>query len=52
MICPDRLVDEKLAALLTKFKPVGAEKAVLRPYTPTSDEGNDWPFYHHHNNYL
>ncbi|KAB8276667.1 NADH-cytochrome b5 reductase 2 [Aspergillus minisclerotigenes] len=31
------------SALLTKFKPVGAEKAVLRPYTPTSDE--DQPGY-------
>ncbi|KAL5612292.1 hypothetical protein BROUX41_000169 [Berkeleyomyces rouxiae] len=26
------------SAVLTKFKPEGAEKAVLRPYTPTSDE--------------
>ncbi len=26
------------SALLTKFKPEGAEKAVLRPYTPISDE--------------
>ncbi|KAJ5964181.1 Riboflavin synthase-like beta-barrel [Penicillium vulpinum] len=26
------------SALLTRFKPVGAEKNILRPYTPTSDE--------------
>ncbi|KAI5462121.1 NADH-cytochrome b5 reductase [Mariannaea sp. PMI_226] len=26
------------SAILTKFKPEGAEKATLRPYTPTSDE--------------
>ncbi|CAI7650747.1 unnamed protein product [Penicillium bialowiezense] len=26
------------SALLTRFKPTGAEKNVLRPYTPTSDE--------------
>ncbi|KAL2891629.1 NADH-cytochrome b5 reductase 2 [Ceratocystis lukuohia] len=26
------------SAVLTKFKPEGAEKAVIRPYTPTSDE--------------
>ncbi|KAJ5157082.1 NADH-cytochrome b5 reductase 2 [Penicillium canariense] len=26
------------SALLTRFKPAGAEKNVLRPYTPTSDE--------------
>ncbi|SPO07649.1 probable NADH-cytochrome b5 reductase 2 [Cephalotrichum gorgonifer] len=26
------------SAILTKFKPEGAEKAVLRPYTPVSDE--------------
>lgn len=45
MVCPDSLVDIRLAALLTKFKPVGAEKAVLRPYTPTSDEGNHWLFH-------
>lgn len=25
--------------MLTKFKPEGAEKPVIRPYTPTSDEG-------------
>lgn len=31
------------SALLAKFKPEGAEKAVLRPYTPTSDE--DQPGY-------
>lgn len=31
------------SALLTKFKPAGAEKAVLRPYTPISDE--DQPGY-------
>lgn len=30
---------EVTSALLTKFKPEGAEKAVLRPYTPISDEG-------------
>jgi hypothetical protein len=24
---------------LTKFKPHGAEKPVIRPYTPVSDEG-------------
>lgn len=30
---------EVTSALLTKFKPDGAEKAVLRPYTPVSDEG-------------
>jgi hypothetical protein len=30
---------EVASALLTKFKPVDAEKAVLRPYTPISDEG-------------
>ncbi|KAK7743590.1 NADH-cytochrome b5 reductase [Cytospora paraplurivora] len=29
---------EVTSALLTKFKPEGAEKAVLRPYTPISDE--------------
>lgn len=29
---------EVTSALLTKFKPDGAEKAVLRPYTPISDE--------------
>lgn len=27
------------SAVLTKFKPEGAEKPVLRPYTPISDEG-------------
>ena len=27
------------SALLTKFQPQGAEKPVLRPYTPVSDEG-------------
>jgi cytochrome-b5 reductase len=27
------------SAILTKVKPEGAEKAVLRPYTPISDEG-------------
>lgn len=27
------------SAILTKFKAEGAEKATLRPYTPTSDEG-------------
>lgn len=27
------------AALLAKFKPAGAEKPVIRPYTPTNDEG-------------
>ncbi|KAJ5444378.1 NADH-cytochrome b5 reductase 2 [Penicillium daleae] len=31
------------SAILTKYKPEGAEKAVLRPYTPTSDE--DTPGY-------
>ncbi|KAK0669447.1 hypothetical protein QBC41DRAFT_109174 [Cercophora samala] len=31
------------SAILTKFKPVDAEKAVLRPYTPISDE--DTPGY-------
>ena len=31
--------DITIAALLTKFKPEGAEKFVIRPYTPTSDEG-------------
>ncbi|KAE8351172.1 NADH-cytochrome b5 reductase 2 [Aspergillus coremiiformis] len=31
------------SALLTRFKPAGAEKNVLRPYTPTSDE--DQPGY-------
>lgn len=30
---------QTIAAILTKYKPEGAEKAVLRPYTPTSDEG-------------
>lgn len=30
---------EVASAILTKFKPEGGEKAVLRPYTPTSDEG-------------
>lgn len=30
---------EVTSALLTKFKDEGAEKAVLRPYTPISDEG-------------
>ncbi|RYO98811.1 hypothetical protein DL764_006974 [Monosporascus ibericus] len=29
---------EVASALLTKFKPADAEKPVLRPYTPTSDE--------------
>jgi hypothetical protein len=41
VICPDNFIDRDPAALLTKFKPVGAEKAVLRPYTPISDEGNE-----------
>lgn len=27
------------SAILTKFKPEGAEKPVIRPYTPISDEG-------------
>jgi cytochrome-b5 reductase len=27
------------SAILTKFKAPDAEKAVIRPYTPTSDEG-------------
>ena len=27
------------SALLAKYKPEGAEKPVLRPYTPISDEG-------------
>lgn len=27
------------SAILTKYKAPGAEKPVLRPYTPTSDEG-------------
>lgn len=27
------------SALLTKFKPADAEKPVIRPYTPTSEEG-------------
>ncbi|KAJ5586815.1 uncharacterized protein N7459_002580 [Penicillium hispanicum] len=31
------------SALLTKFKPEGADKPVIRPYTPTSDE--DQPGY-------
>lgn len=30
---------EVASAILTKFKPEGGEKPVLRPYTPTSDEG-------------
>lgn len=28
-----------VAALLAKYTPPGGEKPVLRPYTPTSDEG-------------
>jgi len=27
------------SAILTKFQPEGAEKPVMRPYTPISDEG-------------
>lgn len=27
------------SAVLAKYKPEGAEKPVLRPYTPISDEG-------------
>jgi cytochrome-b5 reductase len=27
------------SAILTKFKPEGAEKPIIRPYTPISDEG-------------
>lgn len=27
------------SAILTKYKPEGAEKPVMRPYTPISDEG-------------
>jgi cytochrome-b5 reductase len=30
---------EVASAILTKFKPEGDAKPVLRPYTPTSDEG-------------
>ena len=30
---------EIASAILTKYKPEGAEKAILRPYTPISDEG-------------
>lgn len=33
------------SALVTKFKPEGAEKPVIRPYTPTSDEGECWETY-------
>lgn len=35
------------AALLAKYKPEG-EKAVLRPYTPTSDEGMTCTFPENH----
>lgn len=31
--------DFEVAALLTKYKGPEMEKPVLRPYTPTSDEG-------------
>lgn len=30
---------EVTSAILAKYKPLGAEKNVLRPYTPISDEG-------------
>lgn len=33
------------SALLTKYKPDGEAKAVLRPYTPVSDEGRFEPLY-------
>ena len=33
------------SALLTKFQPQGAEKPVLRPYTPVSDEGKTTPIF-------
>lgn len=40
---PDQVSGLHVAsALLTKFKGPGMEKAVLRPYTPTSDEGKDF----------
>lgn len=32
-----------IAALLTKYKPADAEKPVIRPYTPISDEGMPAP---------
>lgn len=32
---------EVASALLTKFKPTEADKPVIRPYTPISDEGAD-----------
>lgn len=35
----DSCCSDDAAALLTKFKKEGAEKAVLRPYTPVNDEG-------------
>lgn len=33
---------EVASAILTKFKPEGEGKPVLRPYTPVSDEGRFW----------
>lgn len=33
--------DAVVAALLTKYKGPEMKKAVLRPYTPVSDEGMD-----------
>jgi hypothetical protein len=39
------------AALVTKFKAPDAEKPVIRPYTPVSDEGKLTSFVYHHRNY-
>jgi cytochrome-b5 reductase len=30
------------SALVTKYKAEGDEKPTIRPYTPTSDEGETW----------
>ena len=38
--CGDSLTDHAVAALLTKYKGPEMEKPVIRPYTPTSDEGS------------
>lgn len=31
--------NSKTAAIITKYKPPDAEKPIIRPYTPVSDEG-------------
>jgi cytochrome-b5 reductase len=36
---PWSCADEATAAIITKFKAPEAEKPVIRPYTPVSDEG-------------